>query len=148
MSWEQVTEYVELASGVAGILALVTFVIGLRWARRTSREGTAKANYQSYLDKAMENPRYSDNYPWPTQGEDQQRYEWFVSYLLNSSEAILTLYPRDPAWISTIDSQLGYHLPYLRSDKFWNEEFSMYDNALKARLCAVTGRAPPATATE
>jgi len=144
VSWSDAKDYVDFFSSIAGILALLTFVIGLRWARRTSREGTAKAAYGNYLDKALEYPRYSNKFAWESaQGDDKQRYEWFVSYLLTSSEAILDLYPRDPAWIRTVDSQLGYHLPYLRSDKFWNAEFSMYSEQLKERLCAVTKRQPP-----
>jgi hypothetical protein len=146
MSWAWANDVVDFASNAAGVLALVTFFIGLMWGRRTSREATAKTTYGNYLLKAMEFPHFSDEFPWQQNGgETSEKYEWFVSYLLNSSEAILDLYFWDRAWRDTIDSQLRYHRRYLRSDKFWFEEYSVYGRRLRKRLRVVTGLKPPAT---
>lgn len=127
-----VTEVISnVATAVAALAALLA--LGVAWfqvkaGREAQQETVAKEIYREYLRLALEHPRYAyPNYAHLSanpEGEDFQRYEWFVSFLCYASEEILEMFDDEPGWQSTIASQLSYHHDYIFSEHFVRGHYS------------------------
>lgn len=110
-------------------LSKLGFLIALFvWWRNTklSREAAALASYRRYLELAISYPKLatystfarsfqSDQFVdiRESKTEDADRYEWFLSYLLNTCEEILEHVSSRGGWLRALGNQLTYHAPAL-----------------------------------
>ena len=86
-----------VTAGVAAI-ALIVAINQICVARNTQREATAKDIYRDYLKLAFEAPRFANPTEfvskaggWEHEGEwnKDERYRWFVAFMLNSCDEII-----------------------------------------------------------
>jgi hypothetical protein len=136
-----VKSYLPLLASLSSIVTLVIAVIALYVAMgqlNSSDSSSAKGIYKEYLALAFANPKFSAaSYPlgdpaiykFEVGGEEFERYEYFVSFLLFSANEILSLDLDDEnKWIDTLKTQMRYHALYL-SSKFFDA--SSYSDATK-----------------
>lgn len=113
---EQTTYY--LFATLAAVSAAGAFVYsvfkGASDARR-SREISARAAWEAYLDMAFENPRLARAGFDRAEADAFEQYEWFVSRMLYAAEEVLILAYQSKPWHAAIRAQIGYHSEYLRS---------------------------------
>ncbi len=95
-------------------------LVGAAGQISAARVISAKETYRGYLDKALDYPAFANPSiaAEPLSEEEFERYEWFVSYLLNSCDEILISMPRDEGWSAACADQISYHRDYLTSDGF------------------------------
>lgn len=121
------------ATAVTAIIALLAAFVAYKQIS-VQRELFAKQIYQSYLQRAFENPDLAEGRPSApavsTPPEDnekrQKQYEWFVSQLLSSIEEIMSV-SNDCGWWLTARQQLLFHKDYFKSAEFLTEELPQYD---------------------
>jgi hypothetical protein len=113
---EQTTYY--FFATLAAVSAAGAFVYsvfkGAGDARR-SREVSARAAWEAYLDMAFENPRLARAGFDGDDADAFEQYEWFVSRMLYAAEEVLILAYQSKPWHAAIKGQIRYHAEYLRS---------------------------------
>jgi hypothetical protein len=113
---------------IIALCALVFAIIQIWVARTSQREATAKDTYRDYLRLAFENPKYANpekfialgDGGWKEDGDwiQDERYRWFVAFMLNSCDEILWSQAGDKIWRHVILEDLRFHKSYLRSREF------------------------------
>jgi hypothetical protein len=124
-----------ILSAVATLLAVVVGIIGARIALHqisaskavaadadlAAREGAALAAWNAYLRLCFENPSYSCadqarevvpkglNELKKNPSIEAEKYQWFLSIVLNSCEQVLLGMPNANEWRSTLVDQIWYH---------------------------------------
>ena len=135
MSW--IFEHAErlggLATVAAAIIALLATGIAV-WAllsgRNSQREATAKDIYRDYLKLAFEHPEIA--VARRADSVQEEKYQWFVAFLLTSCDEIVRILPRDKTWRKGIRIDLKPHLAYLKSDAFKDDGgWDLYSPKLK-----------------
>jgi hypothetical protein len=108
---------------LAALVAAGLILLQVRTASASQRETSARQFYENYL-------RLSFDFPALARGEWQdgekesrrviafEKYEWFVSIMLNACEAIILYVAKGDQWIDAVRGQLTYHREYLRSPEF------------------------------
>ena len=100
-------------------------------SRETQREATAKDWFHDYEVRCFENPKFANptlaeyDYAQRTIDGDPlmfEKYEWFVSLMLNAGEAITELTPTAD-WRNSVKSQVKFHHDYLRSSHVQQAEY-------------------------
>ena len=137
MSW--IFENAEKLGGIATVLtacvalfALIVVPLQIRAAKNSQREATAKDIYRDYLKLAFEHPKLAnptkfvgqDNGDWKHMGEwiQDEQYRWFVAFMLNSCDEILSSRRRDKIWREVILMDFECHKDYLKSREFAEQE--------------------------
>lgn len=111
------------ASSVAACIALVAAGYAKRQieeGRKIQSEILARQTYSSYLLKALEHPDFASGRAIT---RDFEKYEWFVSYMLNACEGIILHLPKDKYWESCVKSQLENHRDYLKNNRWFCENY-------------------------
>ena len=112
---DQSTYY--LFATLAAVSAAGAFVYsvfkGAGEARR-SREISARAAWEAYLEMAFENPGLARAKFDPRNADAFEKYEWFVSRMLYAAEEVLILAYQSKPWHAAIRAQIEYHADYLR----------------------------------
>ncbi|ENB9665509.1 MULTISPECIES: hypothetical protein [Pseudomonas] len=110
-----------------------------------SRVSSVKDLYKSYLEMAFANPRLSAaSYPLESpvyktfkSGEDLERYENYVGFLVFAAEEILgnDELKSERGWCETIRGQFKYHALYLSDDKYnINQNSTVVDGLIDAAV--------------
>jgi hypothetical protein len=130
-------------TGAAGILtaaaalsASLGFLFSLWKNHRDSlrsREISARAAWEKYLELAFKHPRLAVGVHKDDKGFEE--YEWFISLMLYAMEEVLLYVRSDGAWTATFKAQFYHHADYLRGDDFASYE-SGYAPELAAMLTA------------
>jgi hypothetical protein len=134
IAWENAEKIGNLAQVfivLAAVFALLFARQQIYAARRVRRETTAKEIYRGYLENAFEHPELA--IPSPEMNIAADKYRWFVAILLNASDEILydtTAY----VWRKVIMAELRYHIRYLQSREFHDEDrgWNLYSTELKS----------------
>jgi len=151
--------FLQIAEGFGGLATVGTFIVAVwalsfarqqldeakktqREATKTQREATAKDIYRDYLELAFKNPKFA--YPpkfigqaegdWKQEGEwnTDEKYRWFVSFMLNSCDEIAQSNAREKFWRDTIFEDLKRHKEYLKSPQFGEDGgWRLYSPELK-----------------
>ncbi|HEV7693531.1 MAG TPA: hypothetical protein VGO52_22040 [Hyphomonadaceae bacterium] len=135
----------DLSATVAVLGALIAIGAALiAWwqvykAGQLDREMQARAMYESYLRLCFENSPMSSGIEDANHWTD--RYEWFVSIMLNAAESVLLFVSAKDEWEETVKSQIRYHKAYLHSTKFREREFKYYDDRMRDLIEKVCGEA-------
>jgi hypothetical protein len=121
MDW---TATASVLSAAATVLAVVVAVAGARIALQqigASREAAALSAWNDYLRLCFENPAYAcadqarKVVPNGLKGLEKnpsveaEKYQWFISIVLNSCEQVLLSMPNVEEWRSTLVDQVHYH---------------------------------------
>ncbi|MCA1371673.1 hypothetical protein I6F15_30855 [Bradyrhizobium sp. BRP14] len=109
---------------------------------KLSREAAALAAYRKYLQLSIANPKlatyssFSKNFDSnrfvdirKSRNEDVDRYEWFLSYLLNTCEEIVENVSSKGEWHLALTNQLNYHAPAL--EILWPKWRATYGRKMK-----------------
>jgi hypothetical protein len=145
----RLSECAEVVGGfaTAGTFIVALFALGfahiqIREAKKIQREATAKDLFRDYLQLAFEHPKFAnpdkfignDKDKWKRKGEwnEDERYKWFVAFMLNACDEIIRSLPRDETWRRAILEDLRFHKEYLRSNEFDDDGgWSFYSRELK-----------------
>jgi hypothetical protein len=130
--WENAVTLGTLVMAAAAIAALIYAHLQISENRRAERRANANELWREYLRLAFDNPKLSDptlnlagfNYEDLTidgSPETFQKYELFVDTVLNASEEILEVLPKE--WDAAVRIQLRLHHGYLRSPHFLNSGY-------------------------
>jgi hypothetical protein len=127
---------------IAGVAAFFTYG-QYRGARQIQREATAAQIYSKYLELAVLYPELANGVR-PTTLPERERYEWFVSYMLNACEQIWGATINDPIWQSCVEGQLAFHQNHLCTDRrFLGIERSYYSPELQMVSAKLSRKEPP-----
>jgi hypothetical protein len=125
------------------IVALAFAIVQICVTRNSQREATAKDIYRDYLKLAFENPKFANPAKfvgtakgcWKNKDEWKQdeRYRWFVAFMLNSYDEIASTNLRDETWRKVILYDFKFHKDYLSSPEFEKEEggWSLFSTEMK-----------------
>lgn len=111
-----------LATWVVAVVPVVAVSVAVRaliTGRHSQREATAKSIYRDYLKLAFENPNLAK--PPPERKDElkqDEKYRWFVAFMLNSCDEIALSTRGNPAWRKVIFEDLKSHKEYLMSPQF------------------------------
>jgi hypothetical protein len=137
------------AQVVSAIIAAVSALVALTAAvfvyrqiavtRSVQREAVARQIYHDYLKLSFTEPMYASGKwrladPAVPEAVRFEKYEWFVSVMLNAGESILLHVAGEDEWLDTIESQIAYHREYLDSEEFLAEYSTHYSPQLRSRM--------------
>jgi hypothetical protein len=147
VSWLTLQNWEDVGGGATAIgvfVALVAAVITYfqySGSKGIQREATAKQFYGRYLELTIEHPDMARGRPSP-EALESEKYEWFVSYMLNACEQILESSPGDREWRSWVKGQIVYHKKYICDPRFKKDEYGYYSVEMKRLIdeCCGNGR--------
>jgi len=148
---EALKNWADFGTLIGGTAAAVGVFIasvaaGFAWGQITAgkqaqRESFARQTYADYLQLAIQYPSYASGNR-PGDKEAFERYEWFVSYMLNACEHVLLFVTGSEQWRACVRSQLSYHRDYLCKNKWFMENARSHYSAdllsLIHNLCGTT----------
>jgi hypothetical protein len=111
---EQSTYYI--FASLAATSAAAAFIYSVYKGRQDilrSREVSARAAWEAYLEMAFENPDLARAEVKKADADKFEKYEWFVSRMLYAAEEVLTLSGQSKPWTAAIKSQMSFHSAYL-----------------------------------
>jgi hypothetical protein len=135
-----IDSYADVGTFFGGIATAVGVLVALGaayYARRqilAQREIVARQIYSEYLKLAIQYPELACGVQ-PADPKEFERYEWFVSFMLNACEHILFYVPEDPRWRDCMVSQIGYHAEYLSKKMDIRSHYSPDFSRLISRAC-------------
>ena len=137
--WDNAEKIGNLAQVLIALLAILALLYTRRQisvARRAQREATAKDIYRGYLELAFAHPQLA--IPGPETNIADGQYRWFVAILLNAGDEIL-YGTSAPVWRKVIMAELRYHVKYLQSNEFLDEDrgWNLYSNELRSLATSV-----------
>jgi hypothetical protein len=125
-----------IVAGATIFVGLVA-IIAILCAGRSQREATAKNIYRDYIKLAFEHPDLANPSrsglnvteilpPLSSASSDDERaawkrderYRWFVAFMLNSCDEIASTQRRNASWHTAIFGDLELHRDYLMCAKF------------------------------
>ncbi|MES2443678.1 MAG: hypothetical protein V4574_12675 [Pseudomonadota bacterium] len=107
-----------LIAAAAAFIGACTFVFTVFKSRtdsRRSREISARAAWETYLEMAFDHPTLGRAGYDPKDADAFEKYEWFVSRMLYAAEEVLILAPENPNWRVVIKDQIRFHGNYLKT---------------------------------
>ena len=117
--------YLPAFSAVVAASAFVISVAKNRQDLYRSREISARAAWEKYLEMAFANPMLSLADTTKFTPLEFEKYEWFVSRMLYAAEEVLTLTNDDRNWNGVIETQIEFHSCYLNGQgKEYNSHYS------------------------
>src|SRR6202030_403452 len=106
--------------------------VQIREGKNIQEEATAKDLFRDYLKLAFEYPKLAkpnefvgeDDGYWRQKGawNKDERYRWFVAFMLNACDEIIRSMSQDKVWRKSITEDLKYHEEYLTSDEFHRDD--------------------------
>ena len=112
---EQSTYYI--FASMAALSAAFAFIYSVCKGRQDiqrSREVSARAAWEAYLEMAFENPDLARAAIKKSEADKFEKYEWFVSRMLYAAEEVLILSAQSKPWTAAIQSQMRFHADYLK----------------------------------
>jgi hypothetical protein len=139
MATESLASVPDIVTATVAVLALIGAIWQVVVSRSAQREATAAGLYGSYLALAVEYPKLAGAKVSIPQNhanfdEEFERYEWFVSVMLNAFEQIIEGTSGDDVWETTILDQMRFHSRYLTHASFTRGHYSDAMRVLFARL--------------
>ena len=139
MATESLASIPEIVTATVAVLALIGAIWQVVVSRGAQREATAAGLYGSYLALAVEYPKlaaaeFSIPQDYANFNEEFERYEWFVSVMLNAFEQIIERTSGDDVWETTILDQMRFHSRYLTHALFTRMHYSDAMQVLFARV--------------
>ena len=141
-----------MLSAIATVFAVLVAIVGARialqqirsgkavaaGADQAAREAAALAAWNAYLRLCFENPAYAcadqARKVIPKGLErlrenpslEAEKYQWFISIVLNSCEQVLLGMPNANEWRSTLVDQIHYHAEVIQQlwTGGWDEQYS------------------------
>lgn len=137
--WDNAEKIGDLALALLALLALFALFFARKQfsaARRAQREATARQIYRHYLEMAFAHPELA--VPGPEANIADGKYRWFVANLLNSGDEILES-SAAAVWRKVIMAELRYHVRYLQSKEFLEEDrgWNLYSKELRSLATTV-----------
>jgi hypothetical protein len=137
--WDNAEKIGNLALVFIALLAVFAFFFArgqISAARRREREATAREIYRRYLELAFAYPELA--VPGPEANIAEGKYRWFVANLLNSSDEVLESASAS-VWRKVIMAELRYHVKYLQSKEFLEEDrgWNLYSKELRSLAMTV-----------
>ena len=132
MSW--ILECAAALGGLATVVIAVVAIVTAINAVNSQREATAKEIYRDYLKLAFDNPELANprGFDNPSNLNQNERYRWFVAFMLNSCDEIARSKSKDKGWRKTIIEDLRFHKVYLKSPEFDEDGgWYLYSHELK-----------------
>ena len=141
VSW---TDTASMLSTAGTVLAVLVAIVGARVALdhiSTSREAAALNAWNDYLRLCFENPSYACADQARTVIPDglerlkdnssvqAEKYQWFLSIVLNSCEQVLLAMPNVREWRGTLIDQIWYHADAIR--QVWGEWKEGYSDEMQ-----------------
>jgi hypothetical protein len=132
--WMDADKYAYVATVVTAAVASIALIFSwaqIRAGRMVQREAYARELYRDYLKIAFEYPQLANpslgkfDFAQRTIDDDRkdfERYEWFISFLLDACDEILRTDTQTARmntrseWYETIRTQISFHRGYLTSD--------------------------------
>ena len=129
--------WADFGAAIGGVAAVVGLGIGLlaaafAWgqiasARRVQRESLALARYNDYLRLAFEHPRFASGEAGSTENAAEfEKYEWFVSLMLNACEGILLYVGHNKEWMNSIKAQIDWHKLYCKTNPWFRKNYKAH----------------------
>jgi hypothetical protein len=119
----ELADRVQVVSAVVAVIGAIVAIAAagialwqVKAARSLQRETLARQMYTQYLELCFENPEYASADHKAT--ANTEKYEWFISVMLNAAEGISMFVPNDDEWRQTLKDQIGYHSDFIGSDAF------------------------------
>lgn len=129
--WSNIDKLSYVATVITALIAGIA--LGFTWAQIVGARGDQRRSfahdlYRDYLSLAFENPKLANpilaNFDYEKRTidgcqKDFERYEWFVSVMLDACQEILASDEKAASrsigyeWYITIETQLRYHKKYL-----------------------------------
>jgi hypothetical protein len=111
-------------SGLGVFASVILAARSLALSRENQRRTTASNLWDSYLGRAIEFPEFAypeaffeqydfKNRTYKGKKEEFERYEWFLSALLRSSDDIIESYDKTDERILLVERNIGYHRHYI-----------------------------------
>jgi hypothetical protein len=122
------------------VAAAALVLLQVRAARSIQREAIARQTYNEYLRLCFAEPAFASGNWDKTNSAGLskellfEKYEWFVSVMLNACESILLHVADQDEWSDAIRSQIGYHSKYIKSDDFQKNYAAHYSSELRKLL--------------
>jgi menaquinone-dependent protoporphyrinogen IX oxidase len=124
MSALSVADFAGVISAVSAAIAAFFSFRTVAQSRATSREQQAIDVIRNYLQLAIEHPDLSTGGGKATK---QEKYEWFVSFVLIMAQTVLRAYPKSSSWRKLMHNQLSFNAEELRVWKNAEpEHFKLY----------------------
>jgi hypothetical protein len=134
---------------IVSIFAVVVAVIAIAENRRTQREQTARNAYIKYIELAFVSPEYA--FPdWSKMDFQAQayrigdnaadaktffeKYEWFMSIMLNTSNFLFTSVSQDHPLGKLMRLQFAYHWKYIMHFKETKNYLKIWYEAHRAQM--------------
>lgn len=130
-----------LAAAVIAFAALLAAAIQVRLGQKMSREAGALQAYREYLRLCFDHPDFSSFNMFCVRhansvqflgtddlDEQSERYQWFLSILLNTVEEIVLNVSSKNEWRTALLTQLSYHRGAL--ERIWPGLQGHYDQRL------------------
>jgi len=143
-TFDQLRTWEDIGGGATAIGVFVALVAAIityfqySGSRGIQREATAKQFYGKYLELTIEHPDLASG-KHSSEALDSEKYEWFVSYLLNACEQIVESAPGDKEWCDWVKGQIKYHKRYICDHRFKNEEYRYYSVKMKRLIDEACG---------
>ena len=138
---EQSTYYIFASmSAVSAALAFIYSIYKGRQDIQRSREVSARAAWDAYLEMAFDNPDLSLAQIKKTDADQFEKYEWFVSRMLYAAEEVLTLSAQSKPWKAAIKTQMDFHSDYLVGEGI--EYIEHYSEELKEIYMQLLKKSP------
>ena len=119
-----------VATAIVAGIALIFAAKQIAAGKASQREATAKDIYRDYLKLAFENPDFA--HPGDRAFKEDNKYRWFVAFMLNSCDEITECLPGSELWRKTILEDLRLHKDYLKSPQFDEDGgWHMFSDGLK-----------------
>ncbi len=135
--WEYAKAWAQIAPGFTPLVAVAAVLLAWRQLvlnRNNQRETTAKATFREYLKLAVQYPELSATDFRSLQGNDLERYEWFVGYFLWSADELLELETLESEWGRNLQMLADYHRDYFKTPQFMSKEYNTYSSTTQALI--------------
>jgi hypothetical protein len=139
MALQHLAYVANIVSAVCFVASLAVALYSMRRAFRTQRYSIASQLWDAYLARAIQYPRfaYPDSFldlydyqkkTFESKREEFERYEWFVSALLRTSEEVLSEFDAEHGRSETAFRSIKYHKKYLA----WRRDQKIEDDYIDA----------------
>ena len=136
--WDYAKDWAQIAPGFTPLVAVAAVLLAWRQLvlnRYNQRETAAKATFREYLKLAVQYPELSGTNFRSLQGNDLERYEWFVGYFLWSADELLELETLESEWGRNLQLLADYHGEYFKTSvPFMSKEFNTYSSKTQALI--------------
>ena len=118
------------------MVAIIVAKYQINVSNESQKMATAAEIYKGYLTLAIEHPDQSRHDKKGKDGDNLEKYDAFVTYLLFAAEEILNLFPEDAAWRHALKLDLAHHRDFLQSQAY-RDDAGSYTELLQTLVTEV-----------